>query len=311
MASKPRLLRPRRRRLTQAPGTIPKRPSIAVMTVARDEAVMLPRWVDHYGSQVGLDNVVVIDDNTTDGSTEALPCTVLRIPGFGRKGFEARRIRLVSGLATGLLQVYDVVVFVDADEFLLPDPAHFDGLKDFFSQRQEDVIAPLALNVVHHVGSEEPLRAGRPVLGQRRLAKFAPVMCKPSMKRVDAPWAAASHGVRAPYAVDPGIFMLHLKFADRDILQSAADRRNALAEQDGRGSNASWRFSGDDMVEVLMQSVEDVHVDSVPEFDPASVDLAGLVTQQGDIWRAAGPGHVMIMKRQPLVRIPSRLHGVV
>lgn len=270
---------------------------------------MLPRWVDHYGSQVGVENLIVIDDNTTDGSTDGLPCSVLRIPGFGRKGFEARRIRLVSGLATGLLRVYDVVVFVDADEFLLADPDQYDGLKDFLRRRPDDVIAPLAFNVVHHVGSEGPLRPDRPVLGQRQLAKFAPVMCKPSMKRIDAPWAAASHGVRAPYAVDPGIFMMHLKFADRDLLQSVAERRNALAEDGGRGINASWRFSGDSMVELLEQSVRGVDPSAVPEFDPALLDLDDLVIHDGKVWRAPGPGHVMILKKQPLVRIPRRLHG--
>ncbi len=311
MPARASVLRQWRRRATQQKSRLPKRPAVAVLTVARDEAAMLPRWVAHYGSHVGVENLVVIDDNTSDGSTDDLPCTVLRIPGFGPKGFEARRIRLVSGLASGLLQVYDVVIFVDVDEFLVPDPAQFEGLKDYFRQRPHDVMAPLALNVVHHVGAEGPLRQGRPVLAQRQFAKFAPVMCKPSMKRIDAPWAAASHGVRAPYAVDPGIFMLHLKFADRDLLQEAADRRNALAARDGRGSNASWQYTGDDMVGVLEKSVAKVDPDSVPEFDPSAVDLDGLVVHEGAIWRAPGPGHLMIMRRQPLVRIPSRLRGVL
>jgi Glycosyl transferase family 2 len=311
MAGRARVLRQWRRRTTGKTTSGRNRPTVAVMTVARDEAVMLPRWIDYYGSQVGVDNLVVIDDNSADGSTDDLPCPVLRIPGFGHKGFEARRVRLVSGLAAGLLQAYDVAIFVDADEFLVPDPDRYDGLEDFLRQRQHDVIAPLAFNVVHHVGAEGPLHPGRPVLGQRQLAKLAPVMCKPSMKRIDAPWAAASHGVRAPYAVDPGVFMMHLKFADRDLLQDVADRRNALAEQDGRGSNASWRFTGDAMVEVLERSVEGVDLDAVPDFDPAGVDLSGLVIQEGEVWRAPGPGHLMIMERQPLVKIPRRLHGAI
>ena len=105
--------------------------------------------------------------------------------------------------------------------------------------------------------------------------------------------------------------MLHLKFADRDLLQEAADRRNALAARDGRGSNASWQYTGDDMVGVLEKSVAKVDPDSVPEFDPSAVDLEGLVVHEGAIWRAPGPGHLMIMRRQPLVRIPSRLRGVL
>ena len=41
---------------------------------------MLPRWVQYYGDQLGQDNLVVLDDNSVDGSTEHLPCTVLRLP---------------------------------------------------------------------------------------------------------------------------------------------------------------------------------------------------------------------------------------
>ena len=41
---------------------------------------MLPRWIAHYAAQVGMESLVVIDDNSTDGSTDDLPCTVVRIP---------------------------------------------------------------------------------------------------------------------------------------------------------------------------------------------------------------------------------------
>ena len=48
-------------------------PTMAAITMARDEGPMLRRWVDHYGRELGADNLVVIDDNTSDGSTDGLP----------------------------------------------------------------------------------------------------------------------------------------------------------------------------------------------------------------------------------------------
>ena len=50
---------------------------------------MLPRWVAHYGRECGTDHLYVIDDNTSDGSTDDLPCSVIRIPSWGDKHFEA------------------------------------------------------------------------------------------------------------------------------------------------------------------------------------------------------------------------------
>ena len=48
--------------------------------MVRDEAFMLPRWMSHYGGQVRLHNLIVLDDNSVDGSTGDLPCTTYRLP---------------------------------------------------------------------------------------------------------------------------------------------------------------------------------------------------------------------------------------
>ena len=58
-------------------------PRLAAITMVRDERVMLPRWVAHYGSECGTDHLYVIDDSSTDGSTDDLPCSVIRIPSWG------------------------------------------------------------------------------------------------------------------------------------------------------------------------------------------------------------------------------------
>ena len=100
------------------------KPEVAVITMARDEGELLPLWVSHYARHVGIDNLVVLDDNSVDGSTEGLGCTVHRVPELkGGLAFEPVRMRLMNGLAAGLLAVYDYVVFVDVDEFLVTDPA--------------------------------------------------------------------------------------------------------------------------------------------------------------------------------------------
>ncbi|MEP9383873.1 glycosyltransferase family 2 protein [Nocardioides sp. KR10-350] len=306
------MLRPVVRRLRGRRPAPARGPRVAVLTVARDEGDMLHRWVGYYGGQVGVENLIVFDDNSSDGSTDRLPCTVQRIPGFRPGRFEASRIKLVSGVAQGLLQTYDVVVFTDVDEFIIPDPKLHDGLRPYLRARREvPVLAPLALNVVHHPGLEGPLHPSRPILGQRSFAKFAPVMCKPALKRVSSPWAAASHGVMAPYQPDPELFMVHFKFADQDALRRQADRRNAMAMSEGRGKNSSWSETGQDLVDLVAQATAGVRREDVPEFDPTTVDLSTLVIQEGDLYRAPRQGQVRVLKRSPLVRVPERLHGIV
>lgn len=287
---------------------------VLVMTMARDEGAMLARWVSHYGHHVGHENLVVLDDSSADGSTEDLPCTVLRLPPLpGGKRFEGTRLKLASGLAQGLLSVYDYVVFVDADEFLVPDPLRFPRLTDFLAERaSQPVIAPVTLNVVHHVAVEGALDPTEPVLGQRRFAKFAPIMCKPCVKRVEAPWRFATHGIAAPFQVDPELFMVHLKFHDRESLRAVADRRQRLVEADRRGGRSSWHVGGDRLTAMLEEFVAEPDPELVPEFDPSVIDLQALVrrTEGGD-YRTPRQGQVRAMRSQPLVRVPERLHGAV
>src|SRR5436190_8925665 len=92
---------------------------VVAITFVRDEAEMLPRWLAHYGAELGYDNLVVLDDNTVDGSTDDLPCLHYRLPpGPWKAPWSKTRLRLVNGLAGGLLAVNDAVLYTDVDEFL-------------------------------------------------------------------------------------------------------------------------------------------------------------------------------------------------
>ena len=234
-------------------------------------------------------------------------CTVFR--SFPGSGYERARMKLVSGLAQGLLAVYDYVAFVDADEFLVPDPRRYVDLPSFLAtRRDQDVIAPVALNVMHVPELEAPLRADRPVLGQRSFVKFTPIMCKPSLKRVPAAWQRASHGIDVPFRVDPELFMLHLKFADRDALIESATHRQALVAADGRGKGSNWS-RGEELVAVLDRAASGVAADDICEFDSSEVDLDTIVRWRNGCHRAVGVGQVQALEKMPLRRVPGSLLG--
>lgn len=287
-------------------------PRVAVLTMARDEGPLLRVWVQHYARQVGREHLIVLDDGSADGSTSDLGCTVHRLPGLpGGAGFERARMALVSGLAQGLLAVYDYVAFVDADEFLVPDPAAYASLPELLDDRPgSDVVGAVGLNLVH-LPSEPPLDLGRPLLEQRRFAMFTPIMCKPSVKRVAAAWAVSSHGIRTPYAVDPQLFLLHLKFADRDRLAAMSARRNEANAADGRAGKSSWSKPADELLAVFDKVVGGVDEDAVPEFDAASAPLAALVSEVDGVFRTPQQGQLQALRREPVVRLPRRLVGTL
>ncbi len=286
---------------------------LAALTMVRDEQVMLPRWIAHYGRECGVDNLFVIDDNTTDGSADGLPCSVIRIPSWGDKHFETTRMRLVSNIAAGLLEAYDAVLFADADEFLVADPKRHDGLVDLVSKRSDtDVLAAQALNVVHDATREGPLDPERPVLGQRQWAKFIPLMCKPAIKRVAAPWVAGSHGTTVPFEIEQDLYMFHLKFAEREHLRMTGDHRKALADAEGRAAETAWQFAGDDLVDLLDEVVREVDPTSVEPYKPRKKLLGGIIRQgDGGNYRAHGRRQFNAMRGQPMVQVPERFWGKV
>jgi hypothetical protein len=290
------------------------RPTVAAITMVRDEQAMLPRWIGHYAAQCGgPQHLLVIDDNSTDGSTDGLPCPVIRIPPLTKNHFEPSRLSLLSKFAAGLLEAYDAVLFADADEFLVADPARYGSLVDLVADRPDvPVLGAMGINLVHHLGHEGALDPERPLLAQRRLAKFIPLMCKPAIKRVPAPWTAASHGVKGtPYLIDPDLYMFHAKFSDRDALRAAADHRRQMVEMDGRAQRTNWKFGGDAMVDLLDTITGEVPEQQLKEFVPPKKLLAGIVKQEGQTYRARGDRQVPAMRKRPFTLVPERFAGLV
>lgn len=285
------------------------------MTMVRDEAVWLPRWVAHYGREVGTRNLLVFDDGTTDGSTTNLPCRVHPMPTgwLGDDSFDAGRTGVLNRRARWLLEKrgYDAVIAVDVDEFLVADPAVHPSLLDFLAARRHlDVIAATGLDIVHHTPSEEPLDPTRPVTEQRSFAQFTGGMCKPTIKRVAAPWRMAGHGIRAPFTIDPELFLLHTKYADRDLLRVAAARRHERFLADRAGHTSTWTLPPDTLVERLAADIDAIEPTQVPVFDPRAVDPATIIEVVGERYRSLG-GNRRRTTGSPVVRIPPQLRGTV
>lgn len=285
-------------------------PSVAVITMVRDEAEMLPRWLAHYGGQLGMANLIVLDDNSTDGSTDDLGCTCYRLPPAPWKaGWGSTRRRLVNGMAAGLLACNDAVIYTDVDEFLVPDPDRYAGLPDYLRAHSErDVLAPLAVEVVQNPRLEAPLDPALGVLRQRRFVKCAPAMCKPVLKRTNAKWRSGFHASTSPFEIDPFLWLFHLKFADEQLLRKSSTKREHLHRTESRGHPASfWAMPADHVVDKLAEWTEGA--DDVPEFDPAEIDLDDLVRQDANgNWLTKG-AQVEALDSMPLRRVPQRFRS--
>jgi len=286
-------------------------PRVAVLTMVRNEADMLPRWIEYYGHQVGVENLIVVDDNSDDGSTDDLPCARIRLPAEPwRVPWGQTRITLANSVSRGLLACYEAVIFADADEFLVPDPDRYASLIDYVGANQHrELIAPLGLNVLHDPLSEPTLDPARPMMEQRRFVKFVSGMCKPLIKCVPAAWVASFHGLTKQFVIDRDLLLLHLKYADVDSLVRTSERRFAW-HQEGRGHPSSaWALSPDDLESRLLSWVQVPEGEAAPEFDPNEPDLSEVVaiTERGH-FRSWGI-QLEAMERNPLRQLPDRFRS--
>lgn len=289
-------------------------PRVVIMTMVRDEASLLPIWLRHYGRQVGTDSLVVLDDNSTDGSTADLPCTTYRLPPPPwKEGWGSTRQKLVNAMAKGLLACNDVVVFTDVDELIVADPAKYDSLPDYLTTRADrTIIAPLALELLHNTRVESALDPEAPLLGQRRFVKFSPGMCKPLLKRVPQPWQHAFHAMRVPFEIDRDLWMLHLKYADVGWLGTVAEQRRAAFEHEGRGHPGSfWPMGAKALTQRLATWTKAADATgSAPVFDPAEPRLDNLIRRRKNGSWQPRFSQVKGLESSPLREIPPRLHGV-
>ena len=296
---------------------------IAVMTMVRNEGAILPRWQRYYGGQVGPRNLFVLDDMSTDGSLDSLDATVIHLPtratvarrsdqpgphdsSAGAPAF--RKTAAANKFAAALLEFYQAVIFVDADEFIVPDPRSYDSLQDFMRKNEDPVIAPLGLNIVHRTDAEATLRPDELLLRQRRYVKVSSLMSKPAIKRVPARWTGGTHGIAREYRVRTDIFLLHAKFADAETLRRVHAQRHNEFLATGAGGRSTWSMPPERMEAALSDWMGVRSRRRIQDFDPDAIDVSDFVREKAvDDYRSGVQSVRASMKRQPLQRLPDYL----
>jgi hypothetical protein len=201
------------RREKRAPAGTRKRS--AVQTIVRDESVFLPIWLRHYSRHFAPEDIYVHDHGSTDGSTE--------VGGFVRIPVEHETVDnfwmrdMLEAEERRLLESYDVVLTVDVDELVAPDP-RWGLLSDYLAGFQEEFVNCLGYEILHLRDREPPYDPAVPVLGQRGCWFAADGYDKPSLATVPISRTLGLHG-RADdrLNLDPDLFLIHLHRLDYEV----------------------------------------------------------------------------------------------
>jgi hypothetical protein len=197
--------RPRRKR----------RPSRALITMVHNESVFLPIFLEYYSRFFRPEEIYVLDNETTDGSTQR--DGFVRIPVEHGEVDHQWMVDTVQGLQHELLDKVDLVLATDVDELVAPVPQR-GSLGQYLDEFDEEWVNCLGYELLHRPELEPPLDLSRPILDQRRWWFFNGAYDKAALATEPMVWRPGFHG-RADFHFnpDPDLRLIHLHRMDYGI----------------------------------------------------------------------------------------------
>lgn len=219
--------------VTQQMGVVNKR--IAVITMVRNDDFYLRKWVEYYGRELGKENLYIYFDGTDQKVASFCEGTNTQLCEKNTDQLvsaEKARLKFLSERATELFaKGYDLVIGVDADEFVVVDPKVGMGLAEFLSKQKIDVsISGLGLDFGQKLGEEPDIVEDKPFLSQRHYAQLGTRYTKPSVISRPCVWGSGFHRVKGHnFHICKDLYLMHFGYFDMKRLQDRFSDKDRLA----------------------------------------------------------------------------------
>jgi FkbM family methyltransferase len=219
----------------------------AAITMVYNESYFLPIWLRHYGAHLGLDNLFVVDHGSDDGSITSDVKNRIRIP---RDVFDDNvRRQMITNLHSALLYYFDVVIYTDCDELLVPRPSKYATMLDYLKQTRAATIRSVGINVMPHERGMPPLDLTKPLLLQRPYGFPTHWYFKPLVSAEPIRWVPGFHDAEEQSMFDPDLWLFHLKFANDQIIESyRSDNAENQPAELTYASGLKLRVSNQDLI---------------------------------------------------------------
>ncbi len=220
----------RKQRQSRYATSAPRKPNRrAVQTIVHNEAIFLPIWLRYYSRFFEPDDIYVLDNDTSDGSTEL--GGFHRIPVAHDSVDHRWMADTLADHQARLLDRYDVVVTTDVDEIVAPLP-EWGTLDAYLDRLDEEFVNPFGYELLHMRDREPPYRPDMPVLEQRGHWFANDGYDKPVVAMQPHGWAPGLHTRDdGRLNFDPDLRLIHLHRMDYEICRE----RHGLRKRRGWG----------------------------------------------------------------------------
>lgn len=207
---------------------------ICAITMARNDEFFLNRWIQYYGTELGEENLFVY----LDGVDQPIPEHAGKANVIHRErvieqvvAAEKRRLGFLSDVAAKLLLTYNVVIGVDADEFLVVDPNCGKSLIEYLSEIEiAPCVSGLGMDIGQHLQNEPVLDYEKPFLEQREFAYLSSRYTKPSVISKAVRWGSGFHRVKGyNFRIDPNLYLFHFGSVDMEMIRMRFQDKDRMA----------------------------------------------------------------------------------
>ena len=209
---------------------------IAAITMVRNDDFYLEKWVDYYGGQLGKENLYIFFDGVDQAIAPFCEGTHAELHekiGNQVVAAEKGRLKFLSDKAAELLgSGYDLVIGVDADEFIIVDPRRGLSLAEYLSEAWIGTcLSALGLDFGQKLGEEADVTADRPFLQQRHYAQIGTRYTKPSIVAKPCIWGSGFHRVKGHnFHIGKDLYLFHFGYFDKKRLEDRFSDRDRLAQ---------------------------------------------------------------------------------
>jgi len=209
---------------------------IAALTMVRNDDFYLKKWVEYYGAQLGKENLYIFFDGTDqiispfcEGTNAQLREKIVHQVIEAEK----ERLKFLSEKAAELLKSgYDLVIGVDADEFVVVDPKLGKTLKEYLSEAKiKTSLSGLGLDFGQKLGEEADITEDKPFLQQRHYAQIGTRYTKPSILAKPARWGSGFHRVKGHnFHIGKDLFLFHFGYFDKKRIEDRFADKDRLKQ---------------------------------------------------------------------------------
>ena len=213
---------------------------IAAITMVRNDDFYLEKWVEYYGAQLGKENLYIYYDGLDQKVAPFCKGThaeAVEKIGTQVVSAEKGRLKFLSGHAARLMQEgYDLVIGVDADEFIVVDPALGKTLPEYLDSLDiKGSASALGLDFGQKLGEEADITSDKPFLQQRHYAQLGTRYTKPSILAAPLTWGSGFHRIKGHnFHIAKDLYLLHFGYFDMKRLQDRFQDKDRMAQGWGK-----------------------------------------------------------------------------